>query len=54
MLDPQRLRIAGSAFFVALLGTIAYGVAAAALIDYCGYLARRARAAAAGKRGRRT
>jgi hypothetical protein len=32
----------------------AYGVAAAALIGYCGYLARRARAAAAGKRKART
>ena len=32
----------------------AYGVAAAALIGYCGYLARRARAAAAGKARRRT
>jgi hypothetical protein len=28
----------------------AYGVAAAAILGYCGYLARRARAAAAGKR----
>ena len=28
----------------------AYGVTAAALIGYCGYLARRARAAATGKR----
>jgi type 1 glutamine amidotransferase/nicotinamidase-related amidase len=35
MLDPQRLRIAGSAFFVALLGTIAFGVAAA---EYSGTL----------------
>ena len=32
----------------------AYGLAAAALIGYWGYLARRARAAAAGKRRRRT
>ena len=34
-------------------GLAAYGVAAAALIGYCGYLARRARAAVAGKRRRR-